>query len=362
MALCLGAGMLITSLTEAQNIHVVKMGETLSGIAHKYHVTVGDMMRFNHLNTKSKLQIGEQLKVPTKGEKAEVAKEEKPEVVKEVAKPKKEKTVEAAKSHIVAQGESLFRISRRYKVPVAKLREWNSLPDYTIKIGQELFVSEPSAEEKEAMQPAKSVDDVVQKPVLAQEAEKKPAASIINNTAVVVKPEQTNTVAEPIATKVETKPVVVKEAVVPAVAEPVKKVEDAVKTEAPKTEPVVVKTEPVKTVEAVKAVAKPAAKVSVTDQGFFASQFVSSKQEITVSAGILKTSSGWLDKKYYVLMNNVPPGTIVKVTVNNNSIYAKVLEALPDVKEDQGLMLRISNAAASVLNISESKFQATVNY
>ena len=360
-ALCLSAGMVIANVSIAQNIHVVKMGETLSTIAHKSHVTVGDLMRYNNLNSKSKLQIGEHLKIPAKGAKETVSKEETPEVKKVAAKQKEEKVAPPAKTHVVAQGESLFRISRDNKVSVAKLREWNSLPDYTIKIGQELFVSEPSEDEKKAIQPAKAVDDGSPKPVLYQSDEKKTEAPVVVNKPAEIKSETANKIPAQVTTKVEAKKEDVKEVVAPVVAAPAKKVDDAVKTEA-KVEPVVVKTEPVKPVEAVKPLVKSSGKTSVTDQGFFASQFVSSKQEVVGTAGILKTSSGWIDKKYYVLMNNVPPGTIVKITVNNNTIYAKVLEALPDVKEDQGLLLRISNAAASVLNVSESKFQAVVNY
>ena len=58
---------------------------------------------------------------------------------------------------------------------------------------------------------------------------------------------------------------------------------------------------------------------------------------------------GWKDGKYYALMNNVPVGTIVKLSFSstNKSIYAKVLGQLPEMKESVGLAIRISDAAAS---------------
>ena len=38
-----------------------------------------------------------------------------------------------------------------------------------------------------------------------------------------------------------------------------------------------------------------------------------------------KTASGWTDGKYYILANDIEPGTIVKVTADNGSaVYAKV--------------------------------------
>ena len=46
-------------------------------------------------------------------------------------------------SHTVAKGETLYRLSRQYGVSVNDLKTWNSLPDNTIHVGQELVVSHP---------------------------------------------------------------------------------------------------------------------------------------------------------------------------------------------------------------------------
>ena len=81
-------------------------------------------------------------------------------------------------------------------------------------------------------------------------------------------------------------------------------------------------------------------------------------------AGIFKSTSGWQDGKYYVLINNVPVGTIVKVTDQGTgkSVYAKVLGQLPEMKESVGLMLRLSNAAAAELGNGDGRFSAGVSY
>ena len=48
--------------------------------------------------------------------------------------------------HVVAKGENLYRISLRYNVKMAKLIEWNQLPENgAIQVGMTLLVSEPSA-------------------------------------------------------------------------------------------------------------------------------------------------------------------------------------------------------------------------
>jgi len=71
--------------------------------------------------------------------------------------------------------------------------------------------------------------------------------------------------------------------------------------------------------------------------------------------GVFKSSSGWQDGKYYLLMNDVVPGTIVKIGANGSgkTIHAKVLGAVPPGKESEGLALRLSNAAAAALGMQE---------
>jgi hypothetical protein len=78
--------------------------------------------------------------------------------------------------------------------------------------------------------------------------------------------------------------------------------------------------------------------------------------------GIFKSSSGWQDGKYYILMNDVVPGTIVKLTVNETgkSIYAKVLGAVPPGKESEGMALRLSNAGAAALGMQEGASASVV--
>ncbi|HUS00592.1 MAG TPA: hypothetical protein VMY77_02635, partial [Chitinophagaceae bacterium] len=81
-------------------------------------------------------------------------------------------------------------------------------------------------------------------------------------------------------------------------------------------------------------------------------------------AAIFKTTSGWQDGKYYCFHNTAEPGTIIKVTNNTNgrSVYAKVLDAIPDIKQNSGLLLRISNSAADELGVFDIKFDCSVSY
>ncbi len=45
-------------------IYVVQSGNTLSGIAHKYHITVSALRKMNDMSEKSTLKIGQKLNVP----------------------------------------------------------------------------------------------------------------------------------------------------------------------------------------------------------------------------------------------------------------------------------------------------------
>jgi hypothetical protein len=64
-------------------------------------------------------------------------------------------------------------------------------------------------------------------------------------------------------------------------------------------------------------------------------------------------------------MDAVQPGTIVKVINpdNNKAVYAKVLGEMSGIRQNEGLNIRISNAAAAALQIQEQdKFILKINY
>jgi hypothetical protein len=103
-------------------------------------------------------------------------------------------------------------------------------------------------------------------------------------------------------------------------------------------------------------------------EGVFANVFTAEAGQKSISnktgeAATFKSTSGWQDKKYYVLMNDVAPGTIIKIaSTENKVVYAKVLGSMPDMKENNGLLLRISNSAASYLGIIDPKFPVQISY
>ena len=81
-------------------------------------------------------------------------------------------------------------------------------------------------------------------------------------------------------------------------------------------------------------------------------------------AGVFKSTSGWNDGKYYCLHNTAAAGTIIKITntATGKIIYAKVLDIIPDIKQNNGLLIRLSNAAANELGAGETNFSCSINY
>lgn len=98
-----------------------------------------------------------------------------------------------------------------------------------------------------------------------------------------------------------------------------------------------------------------------TDGGYFKSTF---KQQVSEGKsqsiecpnyGVFKSNAGWKDGKYYILVNDILPGTIVKIqsTLTEKIVYAKVLGALVVAKENEGLMMRLSNATLNAMGLKD---------
>ena len=102
------------------------------------------------------------------------------------------------------------------------------------------------------------------------------------------------------------------------------------------------------------------------EEGYFASLFTHQKksasfQTLEGTAAVFKSVSGWEDKKFYILTNQLPVGTIVRITTSDlKSICAKVINALPEV--GNSIQYRLSDAAAAILGITNKTFQISVTY
>lgn len=114
--------------------HIVQQGQTLYSISRMYAVTTNDISRWNNLGEEP-LKIGQELLIAE------------PLVTPTQATPAAAYTAPAKANngiHTVAAGETLYQISKMYKVTLEELRQWNSLPDNSIRLRQELRVVAPT--------------------------------------------------------------------------------------------------------------------------------------------------------------------------------------------------------------------------
>jgi hypothetical protein len=235
--------------------------------------------------------------------------------------------------------DGLSRISTINKVSPENLRSWNHLSNNNVVSGTKLIVGFLIS--KDMKTPPVMIVEKKETP------EKRPVEEKKIETPVTVKEQKKNETQPGAAEKKEDKK------------------EDKLAE---------VKKEEVKPVETKKTEITPeyaAAKSETGGQGFFKWHFeqqtkqqTASKEE-TVTSGIFKTISGWSDGKYYLLIDGVQPGTIIKISnpVNNKSVFAKVLGQMEGINLNKGLNIRISNSAASTLGITElDKFIVKVNY
>ena len=109
----------------------VRKGDSLWKIARRYHLQVVDLQRWNGLGRSTAIKPGQVLKLTPAGS----IKRKRSGVVKTTKKRVRKEVVTLRK------GDSLWRISRRYRVSVADLERWNRLQAKTIlQPGQRLVL------------------------------------------------------------------------------------------------------------------------------------------------------------------------------------------------------------------------------
>ena len=229
--------------------------------------------------------------------------------------------------HTVQEKEGLYRISVTYnKVPIASIKEWNKISGDAVSNGTRLVIGYLKV--KKALSP---LAGMATNPTVVTTPVTKPTEPVVKPTPKPVEPKP-----------IEPKPVEPK----PVVTEPV------VKPAPPKPQPTathVIKENGIN-----------------FNGGQFKNQYDNDGDMVTETgaANVFKSNSGWSDGKYYCLHNSAAPGTIVKITstTSGKSIYAKVLDAIPDIKQNAGLLVRLSNAAAEELGVGETKFDCTLSY
>ncbi len=119
-------------------IHVVKKGESLGSIARKYHCTVANIKKWNHLKRET-IHVGQKLTIYRSGAPmAQVGKGK--SSGSKTGSSSGSKSGTTTKTHTVKKGETLSSIARKYGCTVNDIKKWNNLKSNTVKVGQKLKI------------------------------------------------------------------------------------------------------------------------------------------------------------------------------------------------------------------------------
>lgn len=211
--------------------------------------------------------------------------------------------------HTVTPNETLFRIGVNYKnVPLPSLKKWNTMGSDNVVEGSHMIVGYLRVNKSES----------------ALAAGEKPIVVAKNTPVISPQPKVEEKEKEKVEEKIPSTPIVV-------TSNSVKK--------------------------------------SPISQGYFKKEYeqenaIAKEATANGNASIFKSTSGWQDGKYYCFNNDADPGAVIKITDNNSgkSIYAKVLDAIPDIKQNEGLSLVLSNSAADALGVADDPFSCAISY
>lgn len=297
--------------------HVVAPKETLYSVSRLYNSSPRELAAYNGLTIVSELRAGQKLKIPL----------DENNFIQSGTKARNEALVPIY--HTIASGETLYRLGVKYnKVDLSSLKKWNHLSSDEVTVGTPMVIGYLKVDKTQS--------------AFAQN-EVSPASD-----ATATAREQTPPAATP--------EVVTERAPVTNAPEP------------PKTQtPVTVVTQ--NTAPAVTATPAGNTENSKFSGGYFKALYAQQTANKTPvnnsgSAGVFKSTSGWQDGKYYCFYNDVMPGAILKITNmgTGKSVYAKVLDAIPDIRQNTGLSVVLSNAAADGLGATGDKFECAIDY
>ena len=297
--------------------HIVVPKETLYSVARLYNSSPRELAAYNHLSIQSGLQVGQNLKVSL----------DKNNFTQSGVKAKNEALIPVY--HTIASGETLYRLGVNYnKVPLPSLKKWNHLSSDEVTVGTAMVVGYLKVDKTQSALAQQSITPATQvttAPVKTETSSVKPDEVTTENTSAINRP--TPKTEKPVTTAAS--------------------VNESTITATPVTN-----------------------KGNINSSGGYFknlyNQQTANKTPLNGngSAGVFKSTSGWQDGKYYCFYNDAAPGAILKITNNTSgkSVYAKVLDAIPDIKQNVGLLVVISNAAAEGLGAAEDKFECTISY
>jgi LysM repeat protein len=296
--------------------HVVMPKENWYSIGRTYNLSPKDIAPFNQLSLEKGLSIGQLVKIP---------------LLETNFDQQSNSSSGIPVFHKVQPKEGLFRIAENFHVSMIALNAFNNLNSDQVKIGEKLiigFLKQSGKTDNAVVSAQPKKNEVTENKSPVSPVQEKPVANFL-----------TSEKAKPV-TKESTPKEIVKKDVT----------EKSTKFD-------------------LQSSSTPTSTGSL-GAGFFSTLY---NQQVTVGKeqhleafiyGTFKSTSGWDDQKYYVLLNDVTPGTAVKISAKGTDkiVYAKVLGAVPPGKESEGLSMRMSSATAVALGITDTNAQLTLDW
>jgi len=112
-------------ITQSENYHIVRQGETLFSISRRHSIPVEDLRLYNNLDS-DRIFVGQKIyltpSIQAKNEYVTV------------------RPIPEQGFHTVQRGETVYRISRMYDLEIMEILEYNNLETFDIQAGQKIWL------------------------------------------------------------------------------------------------------------------------------------------------------------------------------------------------------------------------------
>jgi LysM repeat protein len=314
--------------------HKVAPKENYYSVGRIYNISPKDIAPFNNLQLEKGLSLGQVIKIPLNSsnfyQSGNAAGDE----------------TFVPLYHKIKEKEGLYRVAKNHNdLPLETLKQWNNITGDAVKNGVQLVVGYLKIKKELSSLAKNGIGSAIGSTAIVAKEEKKAIIPEVVNPPVVKKAAEKSRAKEVEKEKInndaETKTVIAAEK---TIAKPERKVAEAES----------------------KKIAPEKSTAETSFKNLYEAQLKNADAiETTGDAGVFKSTSGWADKKYYCLHNSASSGTVIKITnpANGNFVFAKVLDVIPDIKKNAGLLLIISNAAADALGtVAAGNFSCTIKY
>jgi LysM repeat protein len=356
-------------------IHKVNKGQTLFGTLRKYGTTLSEFKAANP-GIDTDIKIDQILRIPYFKAIKETKKTPEKVAVNTKSNPSKSSDTLFLKVEneqvinfdsyfytppkvvVVESGNTLFKIAKKTGTKVPEIKKLNNLETDLIEVGQVLIVKDGIALKGKPQQIIDFEENRAIRNFKLAEALTASKAATETEPEQIKNPQKEVIVVQKDAVKVVDKPadkIEEKKQVIPPKVEVVKKPEPVVVKEPAPVKPVIKDTLPVnKPVIAKKEEILTAEDIENT-----------SPRSIKVEEGIaeiieVESKSG----KYLALHKSAPLGTLVQVRneTNGASVWVKVIGRLPEVDQNQNIIIKLSPKAMVRVSPVDKRFRAKINY